>query len=222
MGFLGRLCQGEGRPRRGRRPLRGGARDLAPGRDAHVRPLVALGPGRRLPPGRRHRVGAGVDGRGPRRGRGGGQRARGGLHHLGAGAGSPGPPVATTRPRRSTWRRCGGARRWATAPASSTPSSRWPAWPRCGATPPSRARLLSAADAHRILNRCARPVPQQAEHDADQALARAGCRPARSIAWAEGHGLSRDEAVALALGPDEATFSSGPGPVTTSAPGGAG
>ncbi len=65
--------QGEGRPRRGRRPLRRGARDLPPSRDAHVRPLVALGPGRRLPPGRRHGVGAGVDGGGARRGRRGGQ-----------------------------------------------------------------------------------------------------------------------------------------------------
>ena len=66
------------------------------------------------------------------------------------------------------------------------------------------ARLLSAADAHRILNRCARPVPQQAEHDADQALAWSALPAgAFDVAWAAGHGLSRDEAVALALGPDD-------------------
>ncbi len=66
------------------------------------------------------------------------------------------------------------------------------------------ARLLSAADAHRILHRCARPVPQQAEHDADQALAWSALPAgAFDVAWAEGHSLSRDEAVALALGPDD-------------------
>jgi predicted ATPase/DNA-binding SARP family transcriptional activator len=63
------------------------------------------------------------------------------------------------------------------------------------------ARLLAAAGAQRSVTRCARAVPQQAEYDAAQALARTGL-PAGAYerAWSEGLRLSRDEAVAVALG----------------------
>ena len=62
-------------------------------------------------------------------------------------------------------------------------------------------RLLAAAVAHRAVTRCARPVPQQDAYEADLARARAGL-PADTFerAWADGLRLSRDDAVALALG----------------------
>ncbi len=65
------------------------------------------------------------------------------------------------------------------------------------------ARLLAATDAHRMLNRCARAVPDQAAYDAALAAARAGLPDqAFARAWSEGQRLSRHEAVALALGDD--------------------
>ena len=66
----------------------------------------------------------------------------------------------------------------------------------------SRAvRLLAAAGAHRAVARCARSVPEQVGYDDDLAMARTGL-PADAFerAWSEGLRLSRQEAVALALG----------------------
>jgi hypothetical protein len=72
--------------------------------------------------------------------------------------------------------------------------------------PTTTARLLGAAVAHRAVTRCARPVPRQDGYEADLARARAGLAADDfGRAWADGLRLSRDEAVALALG-------EGPGP----------
>ncbi len=72
------------------------------------------------------------------------------------------------------------------------------------------ARLMAAAVAHRAVSRCARTVPQQVIYDADLARVRAELTAdAFDRAWAEGGGMSRDEAVDLALGRDEATVSPG-------------
>ena len=66
---------------------------------------------------------------------------------------------------------------------------------------PPATRLFAAADAQRAVNRCARAVPDQAGYDADLARARAGLPDAAfERAWSEGLRLSRDDAVALALG----------------------
>ena len=63
------------------------------------------------------------------------------------------------------------------------------------------ALLLAAAAVHRTTSGCARPVPGHAAYDANLAQARAGLPDvAFERAWAEGRRLSRDEAVALALG----------------------
>ncbi len=64
-------------------------------------------------------------------------------------------------------------------------------------------RLLAAAGAHRAVSRCARAVPDQTGHDADLAAARAGLPDAAFERFrSEGLRLTRDEAVALALGDD--------------------
>ena len=62
-------------------------------------------------------------------------------------------------------------------------------------------RLLAAAVAHRAVTRYVRAVPQQDGYEADLAQARAGLTAdAFDRAWADGLQLSRDDAVALALG----------------------
>lgn len=76
-----------------------------------------------------------------------------------------------------------------------------------GADRAARAvRLLAAAGALRSATGCARPAVDQAGYDTDLDRARAGLSAdAFEQAWAEGRGLSRPEAVALALA-DEAAI----------------
>ncbi len=67
--------------------------------------------------------------------------------------------------------------------------------------PLAAVRLMAAAVAHRAVTRCARTVPQQVVYDADLARVRSELTAdAFHLAWAEGAGMSRDQAVALALG----------------------